>query len=689
MTSARAVRAGRAGVEMTLNKTAFEAGIKSAENSIRNFGFQTTKVGASIAAAGAAITAPFVASLKVFADYGDRLDKLAARTNVSVEALSSLEFGATRTGASLKDVEVGFRSLNRTLLNAAQGSKASIDALAGIGLTFEDLQKLSPEDQLFAIADGIQAISSSSTARGIAQQILGRSGSNLFPLLKEGAQGMRELATEADRLGVILSTGSATAAAELTDDLSDVRGQIRGISASVGGALQPAASNLLETIQPLLAGVIKFAEENPRLITSVVALGVALAGVGSILAVVGGSAIALAAAIGLVGGPITAAVVGFGLLTAAAAAAFGFAVTDTAMERQLVKIQDGIDKTIQRIRELKDEAKGLASDADFSNFGTAQRESTRNELKAELDSLDAQREQIEGYLREFRKRENAALAEVRTQQEAIDSGGFLEDVIGRISAGDSIDRLNQAREGIRRTEEQLAQLTEASAGVEDSIGSLDNIDLQFDSVVDGLQRGAEAGAEFNEQIAAQRDVLRSIGRFAGSASENAEDAIRTEAAGLLSAANELGILDDNLRNMIGDAVSSKLAAPRRELIADLERQSFLARARATGSQLVSDVADLQTRFVDSLADASRAGVAPWRILPFYAEQFRAIISGAGEDVAESLDFSSFSSSFSQIGGSGVTQLAASVGGANETQLSRDRNRLLRQIANNTAQKATF
>src|SRR5690606_29375430 len=111
----------------------------------------------------------------------------------------------------------GIRGMQRALLNAASGSKETVDALAAIGLSVEQIQNLGTEDQFYAIADGLSQISNDSERAGLAMRLLGKSGSQLLPLMQDGARGIKLLREEAQALGLSISREDADSAAELND----------------------------------------------------------------------------------------------------------------------------------------------------------------------------------------------------------------------------------------------------------------------------------------------------------------------------------------------------------------------------------------------------------------------------------------------------------------------------------------
>ena len=96
-----------------------------------------------------------------------------------------------------------------TIFDAEMGLVGAEDALAALGLTAEELKGLSPETQFQIIADKLGAVDDASTKAAIAQDIFGRSGAELIPLMNEGAEGMAALRQEARDLGVVFSQDAA------------------------------------------------------------------------------------------------------------------------------------------------------------------------------------------------------------------------------------------------------------------------------------------------------------------------------------------------------------------------------------------------------------------------------------------------------------------------------------------------
>ena len=191
-------------------------------------------------AGGAALVAFGVKAVTSFADAGDEIHKMAARTGFGTEALSELKFAAEQSGASLESVEKASKRMASTIFDAEMGLVGAEDALAALGLTAEELKGLSPETQFQIIADKLGAVDDASTKAAIAQDIFGRSGAELIPLMNEGAEGMAALRQEARDLGVVFSQDAADSAADFKDAQNELKSAVNGLFFAVGSELTPA-----------------------------------------------------------------------------------------------------------------------------------------------------------------------------------------------------------------------------------------------------------------------------------------------------------------------------------------------------------------------------------------------------------------------------------------------------------------
>lgn len=313
MAQATGIRAGAAFIELSVKDSKLIKGLQGALARLKAFGANLQNIGASIRNAGLRMTAigaglvtPLLASAKGFAEMGDQLDKMSQRTGVSVEALSELGHAATLSGASLEDVETGIRHMQRSIANAIGGSKEAAEALASLGLTAEQLQTLSPDQQFEVIGQRLTAIQDPAQRAAAAMEVFGRSGTNLLPMMGD----LAALRAEARRLGLVMSTEDAKAAATLNDAMDRMWATIRRLVVTIGSALAPLLTEWSEKLSGLISSARNWLSENKGLVVSILKIGLALIGAGAAFTVLG----SIISGVGTI----------FGVFASVASAALGF-----------------------------------------------------------------------------------------------------------------------------------------------------------------------------------------------------------------------------------------------------------------------------------------------------------------------------------------------------------------------------
>lgn len=276
MASGSDIRAGRAFVQLYCNNSALMRGLDQAQKRLRDFGNGIATVGKWMVGLGTAVAAPFITAAKHFMSVGDQLDKMAARTGLSTNALSELGFAAEQSGSNIEEVEKSVRKMQKSIAGAAQGEKTYVDSLASIGLSYETLKDLTPEQQFEAIARGINGITDPTLKASAAMEIFGKSGTALLPMLGD----IEALRAEAQRLGLSIGPEQAKAAAQMEDAWNRVKRSVGAALFQVGASV--ANSGILDAIAKIISSAREWIEQNRDTIASVlkVAAGVVAAGAG-------------------------------------------------------------------------------------------------------------------------------------------------------------------------------------------------------------------------------------------------------------------------------------------------------------------------------------------------------------------------------------------------------------------------
>ena len=352
--ASKEVKAGAAYVELFVKDNKLSAGLRAASARIKKWAASTKKMMQSIGTSlmnfgtrglmlGGAVGGGLFAMAKSFADTGDAVEKMSHRTGMSAEALSELGYAAQLCGTDIGTLEGSIHKMQMLMLEAGRGSKAAVEKLSALGLSFGQLAKLSPEDQFAAIVERLGQMNEADRAAH-AMNLLGKSAHQLMPLINAGTKGIAEMRAEARRLGISMSGEDAQAAAELTDALTRVQTAMKGIVNHIGAALAPELTSLVNWTVNYTKSLVEIIKRNRTLIVSiakwsaiiagvsagVIALGAAFWGFGMVAGSVLG---AIAVSLSLVAGLITFLISPIGMLvTAIAAVAWHLGDIGTAIE---------------------------------------------------------------------------------------------------------------------------------------------------------------------------------------------------------------------------------------------------------------------------------------------------------------------------------------------------------------------
>lgn len=188
------------------------------------------KLGPAVAIGIAAGTAAITAMTAKIIELGDNIGKAAKRMGVSAESFQKLSFAAERAGSSANDVEKAFKRMSSVIVDAENGLTESKRALAALGLSFDDLKGKKPEEQFDIIAERLALVEDFSLKSATAQDVFGRAGTAIIPML----ENYKQLGDELERVGGIMSNEAVEAAEKLKDDLTDLERTTTALAANSG-----------------------------------------------------------------------------------------------------------------------------------------------------------------------------------------------------------------------------------------------------------------------------------------------------------------------------------------------------------------------------------------------------------------------------------------------------------------------
>lgn len=302
---------GALNVKLGIDTAAFSAGLKNAGANLNKFGVQLTlsleTVGSALRNALSAVPRAIKGSI----DAADQLSKAGQKVGVTTEALSRLKYAADFSDVSLEQLTGGLGKLSKNMAEVATGKGATAQSAfmaLGISVTTATGKLRGADEVMQDVAQQFSRMADGATKTAIAQQLFGKTGAELIPLLNEGRDGLKEFADESDRLNLTFSTATGKAAEAFNDDLTKLQLTMQGAVNKVTVAVLPALNSLstwfvglspqavaLGTSVAVLGGAtaalgIAAATATPAIAGMATALGGVASGMAAIAALPGGAA---------------------------------------------------------------------------------------------------------------------------------------------------------------------------------------------------------------------------------------------------------------------------------------------------------------------------------------------------------------------------------------------------------------
>lgn len=148
--------------------------------------------GAAAAVGATASVAGVLAGIKGSLQFADDIADLSEKLNESAETLQRVDFVAQQTASvGIDQVTKAMLKLERNLGDIENTRVA--DALGRIGISAGDLVGLPLDEKLIALSEGFQEARRTGVGLADLQDLLGRSGQELIPLLNQSGDALREM----------------------------------------------------------------------------------------------------------------------------------------------------------------------------------------------------------------------------------------------------------------------------------------------------------------------------------------------------------------------------------------------------------------------------------------------------------------------------------------------------------------
>ena len=195
--------------------------------------------GAAVAAGGALMGLANKAS-----ETTDRVDKMSQKLGMSRKGFQEWDYAMSQSGVSIDSIGAGMKSVTNQFDELGKGGKIATNAFGKIGLSFDDLKGKTQEEIFDLTIKGLQGVEDTTVRAALANDLLGRSGAELAPILNEGAEGVENLKNRAHELGLVMSDDAVDAGVLFGDTMDDLKSSFGMVFTELGVQLIPILQKL-------------------------------------------------------------------------------------------------------------------------------------------------------------------------------------------------------------------------------------------------------------------------------------------------------------------------------------------------------------------------------------------------------------------------------------------------------------
>jgi hypothetical protein len=231
-----------------------EAGDKAGQASGTKFASGMAKkiaVGsAAVAGAVAGVGGALVATASKTAAYGDSIDKASQKLGVSSTFYQEWEAVLQHSGTSMDKMGGTFKRLATASQDASADQQAAFEKL---GLSMEDVSKMSPEELFTNVVSGLQGMEEGTERTAVATELLGKGAMEMGALLNTSAEDTQAMIDNVHELGGVMGEDAVKASAQYQDSLQDMQTAFEGVKNGVGAQLLPVLSDFMDRVSDFIS----------------------------------------------------------------------------------------------------------------------------------------------------------------------------------------------------------------------------------------------------------------------------------------------------------------------------------------------------------------------------------------------------------------------------------------------------
>lgn len=206
------------------------------------------KIGGAIVGASAVVVGGLTKMAEKTASYADDIDEMSVQLGMSKKGYQEWKYVLDQTGTSIESMKTGMKTMTASMASLAEGGKKGKDTLGELGITIDDLKNKSQEEIFEQSIIALQKMPAGYEKARLAQQLFGKQGQALLPILNATKGSLGEMKEEANRLGLVMSDSAINGGAKLGDAMDALKMASGALFNRLGSALLPIIQKVVDLI---------------------------------------------------------------------------------------------------------------------------------------------------------------------------------------------------------------------------------------------------------------------------------------------------------------------------------------------------------------------------------------------------------------------------------------------------------
>ncbi len=250
-----AIDVGEIVATLKANTKDFEQGLGRSDKQLVALGASSVAVGTIAAEAFNHIAAAAINTVSAVSRWtteaaasAEKVQLLSMKLGIGEKTIEGWGAALARVGLDQDALAGSMKTLAKHIDGLSAGSEKSVELFGKLntGMDATELASVGTEKAIRLIADRFAGMSDGAEKARLAQELLGRAGLQLLPVLNQGSAGLDKAARDAERFGLVLNDTQRNSLLKYDDALDDLGLALEGFKKQVAAAFAPSLTRSIE-----------------------------------------------------------------------------------------------------------------------------------------------------------------------------------------------------------------------------------------------------------------------------------------------------------------------------------------------------------------------------------------------------------------------------------------------------------